>query len=731
MLPSRRPRPRWPLPLAAVAVGTVAWWALADRPPASLAAVARGYSTLALRAADADGSGQSGPLGACADWRIYLTWDEGARGAGAEWTLHEGRQPGEGYSLRWVPTRLALHLVRGGERPVLLSALRLTTPPREIQWRRRGARLVVEADAVSLVTVIDAEPPPAPSWWGFTTTAPRDETEISLHLDRQLGDDPERLPLDDDPGRLRLALEPFQAAPLRKAWWAQLLSPGTVLDRPHQELRIATALVRRAMAVTADSGNQIFALGALGAAQAFLSDPTATACPATATDRSRLRRWLTLAEIRLVTAGGGLGDDELEALADDLRRPRLVALPDAAVDAERSGATRVADAVESLIADSAPEDLGLLLSLVDPLIERTSRPPEEPAAMRELLRSTAPAAGANRPTHAALAAAVAGTAAPATVWKRRRAWLAIAGRILDRASALAGDGLTDDQRGLLALTRHGINCLLGSDPAPTPGDAPAWLTVRWRALAGSDPQVTTWPDLPVAGYPLGLAPAIARLLQLAATEPLAAVRWTARLTVADKAAEPAPALRAVVQELPPAGQMLEADLIRALIALRLDALARRTSDPQVAKTAFDDAGRALAGLTGSRPSPWASTDPLAFALARLMLARLPDLVTRSTAPAVGPVGKGTILGEPATDLPAALAGYGELLSGKPQALRSIWAPLPADRALLTVLAMQEVTNGAQPDWTLLDLIPCRSLPAHFARPLSAAAAAGGPSSPVP
>lgn len=730
MLPSRRPRPRWPLPLAAVVVGAVAWWALADRPPASLAAVARGYSTLALRAADSDGSGQARPPASCADWRIYLTWDEGARGAGAEWTLHEGRQPGEGYSLRWVPSRLALHLVRGGERPVLLAALRLAAPPREIQWRRRGARLVIEADAVPLMTVIDAEPPPAPSWWGFATAAPRDETEISLHLDRQLGDDPERLPLDDDPGRLRLALEPFQALPQRRPWWAQLLSPRSVLDRPHQELRLATALVRQAMAATAESGYQAYALSALGAARIFLSDPTAADALATATDRSRLRRWLTLAEIRLVAASGGLGDDELDALADDLRRPRLVALPAEAVDAERSAATRVADAVESLIADSRPEDLGLLLSLVDSLIERASRPPEEPAAMRELLRSTAPAVGANRPTHAALVAAVAGTATPAAVWTRRSAWLAIAGRILDQASALAGDGLTDDQRGLLALTRHGINCLLGSDPAPTPGEAPAWLTVRWRALAGSDPQATAWPDLPLASYPLGLAPAIARLQQLAATEPLAAVRWTARLTVADHATEPAEALRAVVQEFPAAGQMLEADLLRALVALHLDALARRASDPQVAKTAFDDAGRALTGLTGSRPSPWASTDPLAFALARLMLTRLPELVTRTAqSPAVGAVGKGKILGEPDSDLPAALAGYGELLSGKPQALRSIWAPLPADRALLTVLAMQEVTNGAKPDWTLLDLIPCRSLPTHFARPLSSAA--GGPAGPVP
>jgi hypothetical protein len=88
-----------------------------------------------------------------------------------------------------------------------------------------------------------------------------------------------------------------------------------------------------------------------------------------------------------------------------------------------------------------------------------------------------------------------------------------------------------------------------------------------------------------------------------------------------------------------------------------------------------------------------------------------------------------MFGEHVPDLPAALAGYGELLSGKPQALRSIWAPLPADRALLTVLAMQEVSNGAVPDWTLLEIIPCRSLPTHFARPLSSAA--GGPAGPVP
>ena len=47
----------------------------------------------------------------------------------------------------------------------------------------------------------------------------------------------------------------------------------------------------------------------------------------------------------------------------------------------------------------------------------------------------------------------------------------------------------------LRLLIHASLCLRGLPGKPTPAEAPEWVTSRWRAFAGGNPGVTTFPTL--------------------------------------------------------------------------------------------------------------------------------------------------------------------------------------------------------------------------------------------
>ncbi|MDA3959816.1 MAG: hypothetical protein PF961_03425, partial [Planctomycetota bacterium] len=125
----------------------------------------------------------------------------------------------------------------------------------------------------------------------------------------------------------------------------------------------------------------------------------------------------------------------------------------------------------------------------------------------------------------------------------------------------------------------------------------------------------------------------------------------------------------------------------------------------------------LTALNGNdgQGSSWNQTDPLAYALARL-------LQHRAGAPPVadsqGP-GEASPLAE---QVPPALGRFKKLLGGKPVATMLVFsfgdANLPPLHALAAALAMQEVA-GLKPDWSLLSEAPCLDLPLELMIPAPA------------
>jgi hypothetical protein len=247
----------------------------------------------------------------------------------------------------------------------------------------------------------------------------------------------------------------------------------------------------------------------------------------------------------------------------------------------------------------------------------------------------------------------------------------------------------------LRLVVHAADCLAGEVPQPTPADGPAWAAERWRAFAGGTPTSGRLPDADSAwreADPLGAT--LDQLTKVAGFEPLAAVALSAGAIHAASANDPL-ALGAA----PPEARR-QAALTRALLALRGIG---ETTEARSALAIAVDAG-------DGEDTPLVSSDPLAYALDRLLISGLRGAKARV---AVLP-GTGT--------LPPSLAWAAPLLAGTPSAPAEIWRLTPERprEGLAAALIMQELA-GLAPDWSLLAEWPGFTVPLALLIPLPGAA----------
>lgn len=359
-------------------------------------------------------------------------------------------------------------------------------------------------------------------------------------------------------------------------------------------------------------------------------------------------------------------------------------------------AKRTADAVQELIvlAERHPvgESAGLAMELLDRLVRTGSRPPYR---------------------------------APEDVVRWRNQWFATLSACATAALAHSSSAIPDEWRWQLRLIIHGADCLRGSTVRPTPAEAPEWVAGRWRAFAGGNPgaALSSNPIPLLAEERNPVRPALERLIQLAAFEPggLTAVSMRAAILDAlDKPAQPndGPEAIAVQRELnraraleatrAPTAPAREAILAQAILALH------GIGNPRVALEALDHDENHRTP-TGDGSVPLARRDPLAYALYRLLRHR-----RQGSGPSHpdGPFA-------PKEQIPEALASpFGRLLSGLPEATHEAWITdptvLPPIQALAAALAMQEVLrlNASPPNWSLLDQVPCFTLPLRLMKPVS-------------
>jgi hypothetical protein len=621
------------------------------------------------------------PEGAAAEapraWRMVLRLDPDLRQPGPEWALREGMSPGPGYELAWQPGALGLLLTRGGEQPLLLGAVRLARPPREVVLGRRGARLAVTVDGQRVLEVLDpegvAEPPGRRAWpdgWAVVTPSALGASTFAVHDESSLpvADASDLRPGDAAALAGAIALGPADAGE-RDRGGGGVVVPGSVGWRPptkpgrpdHALLQVRRVL---AMRNERDQGVVLAALGEASRAIAALG----TAHP----DRARLGLWLAWAEARNALATAG---------ADE--------------------AARVRPALDQLIVlagdRSLPEGPGMLLALLPGLADRALRRPPAPRRLDAILAERgAWLSTLDTTTQAALASLPAGVAAD----------LPLGLRFISHAcGALGGDG-----------TRV----------QPLPADAPEWLAARWRTLAGGSPPEAGLPPPPASQVARGqVLPVVEALVRGAGLEPLAAVRLRSAITDRTLGSEE------LQRRQDTAGER-ESRLTALILALDgLAALAPpsgqlRLSDPGVdeAMRSVSRAAEALGDITGRRQANAASAlvlrDPLAFALACLAHSRLNRLAT----PGLGR--DPWRIPEPGIGEFVRLAPFAQLLSGDPAASELIWlhddAVLPPAHALAAALAMREVREDARqrlggeirnandPDWSLTARLRCYTLP---------------------
>ncbi len=367
----------------------------------------------------------------------------------------------------------------------------------------------------------------------------------------------------------------------------------------------------------------------------------------------------------------------------------------ALVRQDSDAAKRTADAVQELIRltheNPVGESAGLAMELLDRLVRTGSRPPFR---------------------------------APEDVVRWRNQWFATLSDCATAALTHSSSAIPEEWRWQLRLISHGADCLRGGTPRPTPAEAPEWVASRWRAFAGGNPGATFSSPIPLlADERNPVRPALERLIQLAAFEPGGVSAVSTRALILDALDTPAPpnagpetiaeqrllnrarALEAAQASTAPAR---EAALALAILALN------GIGDPLAALAALDpDENHRLP--TGDGTVPLARRDPLAYALYRLLRYR------RHGSEPAQPEGPFT----PKEQLPEALVSpFGRLLSGRPEATHEAWITdptvLPPVQALAAALAMQEVLrlDTSPPNWSLLDQVPCFTLPLRLMKPAS-------------
>jgi hypothetical protein len=327
--------------------------------------------------------------------------------------------------------------------------------------------------------------------------------------------------------------------------------------------------------------------------------------------------------------------------------------------------------------------------------------------------------------------------APENVLKWRRQWLTMVSDAATLALQHAATGLSDDWRWQLKLLRHAARCLCGFAGEPTPVAAPEWVSTRWRAFAGANPSVTNFPALPIASIERSpMRAALDQVTQLAAFDfgGLAAVSLRANVMNTLFAPPPANAVQEIIrkqqeQNRAQTQRLLrntdtptrEVILTRAILALNQVGEVGGEVDEVIALLDHDPHHK-LPNEDGS--IPLARRDPLAYALYRLLLKRTQsEKKAASQDPFAQPI-----------SLPSSMpTSYARLLSGRIESLHEIaWIPdpnvIPAAQALAAGLAMQDVLSDTRvdsensasvavnPNWSLLEQVPCFTLPLHLLIP---------------
>lgn len=509
-------------------------------------------------------------------WDMDLRLDSSVRPPGWPWVLHEGKHPGEGYELRWIPDHQVLQVVRTGSGPFLLGSVRLDGLPGRISFQRRGGMFTVLADGGQVLRCIDPDGPldQGPSSWGCTTTGTLGDATLTV-----------------------------QIVDLPVPQWGSEPAGGATAA-----LRTDGPFLAVAGALRAEGGDEAIAR-AFGRAREQLGatrnapDADQQGRSLTPTDRERLRLWLSLARIRWQLAASDPGSEEAFRLVDE-EVETLFAVTDRERGQDAAGGNRI------------PELAGILMSLTEPLARRACTIP--------------PAAMSDRPE----------VVNDRILDHRRRwldLLGAVTARTLALTDGtLAPDDLAQ-VRLLLHAAGCLRSCDGGSPPAdgswsglplPVPLDAPSWLVSRWRAFAGGDPAMDALPALPGGGGPVSAA--IDLIADYVDLDPLPAVGM--RQVILDRLARrdrllplgrekdeerrdlEDESLRACDRQTVP---LRERALARALVALHLG-----TSRPSMLRPARE----ALASTELVR------TDPLAFAIDQVLRKRHGELIGTDGSP---------------------------------------------------------------------------------------------------
>jgi hypothetical protein len=700
------------LTVSVLAASLLTWWGLHIQPQTRLISQARigGGATIPFIPSPDRAQHPHFPHRA---WTIDLRLDDSLPAPGPRWIVHEGKSLGSGYELHWLPEDRVLQLYRT-PRTFLLGSVALAAQPGAVRLVRQGGRFTLTIDGAERLVCFDPvgiveEPPVAPTNGGKVIEPVR---AWSCWAEGGMGDATMTVQHHwDDPAfgaDLPALTGPDPAL-------AAAVNDGTRPDR-------SLLAVRQALRLVEGGRRQGEILAALGAARLAI-DPKVmievTTEGAEPDQAAAYRRDLRLARER---ERSGQGDPALAHLRLWLGLARAERAFAAVSDAGPDGMRRE-EVVESELRELAviaqagggqiPELGGMILHLLPSLCSLAAQVPGYPEA-------------------------------PVAVLDRRQTWIAIA----SRATALAlSSGQTVWPQELvlrLRLIEQLLNCLgqgggAGSEswvgtPRPTPVSAPVWLTSRWRAAAGVEPGAERYPLIPaVADDPLERA--IEVLEPALGINPIAAVRC--RALIPGKLTEVVKQLGSHGVEIPlkdlqqhlANAQTRTWVISQALVSLRLAELAGDANLPIIwPERAYRDLAGAV--VDGSKII---HTDPVAFALAQLLLARYPkidaewygmsDETRQESAPR-----------EPArrsTWIPSRLKAYGSLLSGRDDAVQFIWVGgLAPSEALVAALAMQEVARlrepaaRAAPDWSLLRRLTCLTLPADLLIPIRAAGAEG-------
>lgn len=614
-------------------------------------------------------------------WDMDLRLDSSIRPPGWPWILHEGKHPGDGYELHWLPERQVLQVQRARPGSFLLGSVRLAESPAQVSFQRRGGQLVVIADGVQVLRCLDPDGPldDAPRAWGCSTSGTLGDATLTVqavepavpqwgsagavavtdaNADRQAADGP-FLAVS---GALRARGSIEQVAAAFGQAQEQLGANRHHTPEP-DAIRQRLDLVQRE-------------LGARRGTDARTDSELALTPP----DRARLRLWLALAGIRWQLSAGDQGDEATFHLVEE--------------DIDTLFSVTDHDAIIRH-SSAAPEIAGILLSLTEPLASRACAIPSAAITdQSELVNDR--------------------------IFAHRQRWTDLLGRVTARIEALAGNDLAPEDLAQVRLLLHAAGCLRQQDPNPPvpPSDdnwqgvplplaldAPAWVAGRWRAFAGSDPGMAVFP--PMAGNQGPAANAIAHLADYMDLDPAPAIglrdlileHFARRERILPLGRESEPerfrledeALRECERTDLPTRERL---LARVLVVLSLDGDRQRTLLRPVREALLQ--------------SDRVRTDPLAYALDQLLVHRFKDQVAVKLTQY--PLLEAFYDLAPAARIARYFPEYQVLMDGTPAANARIWRlRMPYAQALAVALIMQEVAGG-QPAWGLLERVPGFTLP---------------------